>query len=70
MSYDIINYDPSDRDAVTGLGDGHGKPNFPPNYKAGQANADWSTDLISDPAGPSADPNRGWESPGIRISEE
>lgn len=43
-----------------------GKPIGP----VGSEDLAFDTDLISDPAGPSTDPNRGWDSPGIRISEE
>lgn len=71
MAYDIITYDPSGNDGTEALGDGHGRPNFPPNYKAGREDLSWSTDLLSDPADPrnNSNPLTGYDLPGQRTGE-
>jgi hypothetical protein len=43
-------------------------PNFPPNYAAGQADVDWSTDLRVDPTG-STTLGKGWATPAPRTDE-
>jgi hypothetical protein len=45
------------------------EPNFPPNYTAGQADADWSTDLRVDPTG-TPTLGVGWGNAGTRVSED
>jgi hypothetical protein len=44
------------------------EPNFPPNYTAGQADADWSSDLLDDPQG-TAKVGMGWGTPVPRTDE-
>jgi hypothetical protein len=43
-------------------------PNFPPNYTAGQADVDWSSDLLNDPQG-KAKVGMGWNTPAPRTDE-
>lgn len=80
MAYEIENFDPSANDAVTGLRGGYGKPNFPPNYDAGQKidavgygeELAFGSDLLDEPMREpsSVDPAAGWDNASQRISEE
>lgn len=72
-------FDPSATDSVSGITDGYGRPNVPPNYDAGTFLGEgvgyghplaFATDIICDPTDTDGnDPTRGYNFPGRRVSE-
>lgn len=78
MAGKMFSFDPSKTDSVSGVSDGYGHPNVPPNYDAGTFlgegvgyghPVDWSTDIQGDPTDTSTDPRRGYGLPTTGVSE-